>query len=76
MVQVSAAIKGAFEQLGAFSGNAPRLMLNSHPTTPVATTWVIRSLLLPIPGNPFPDVDALKHDLQDALGEQIQETRD
>jgi chemotaxis protein MotB len=70
VVQVSAAIKGAFEQLGAFSGNAPPINAQQPPDYPVATTG-LSATPVPIPGNPFPDVDKLKHDLQDALGEQI-----
>lgn len=70
VVQVSAAIKGAFEQLGAFSGNAE--VLAQRPLDSTVPAPGPASAPVPVAGNPFPDVDKLRHDLQDALGEQIQ----
>ena len=71
VVQVSAAIKGAFEQLGAFSGNAADVHAQ-QPTDGAPATVRPDETDLAITGSPFPDVSKLKRDLQDALGEQIQ----
>ena len=71
VVQVSAAIKGAFEQLGAFSGNAGDVHAQS-PMAPGATLAQAAQSGPAVTDNPFPDVNELKRALQDALGEQIQ----
>ncbi|HVM91869.1 MAG TPA: flagellar motor protein MotB [Terriglobales bacterium] len=72
VVQVSAAIKGAFEQLGAFSGNAAYVHADP-PLDPSGTA--IQPERSGIPGidvEGMPDVNALKRELQEALGEQIE----
>lgn len=71
VVQVSAAIKGAFEQLGAFSGNAADVHAQQRGDTAV-TSNLAEQLNPAIADSTLPDVNALKRDLQDALGEQIQ----
>src|ERR1700690_2977187 len=71
VVQVSAAIKGAFEQLGAFSGNAADVHAQQPSDAPVSTAHAEQTDPV-LAENPFPDVNKLKSDLQDALGEQIQ----
>jgi chemotaxis protein MotB len=74
VVQVSAAIKGAFEQLGAFSGNATDVHAQQPLDTAALTVVAPRADKpgIAIPEDPFPDVNKLRSDLQDALGEQIQ----
>lgn len=74
VVQVSAAIKGAFEQLGAFSGNAADVHAQQPLDTAALTAVAARTdqAGIPVPEDPFPDVNKLKSDLQDALGEQIE----
>ena len=71
VVQVSAAIKGAFEQLGAFSGNAADVHAQQPADGAVATARPDQTDPA-MAASPFPDVSKLKRDLQDALGEQIQ----
>ncbi len=70
MVEVSQAIKGAFEQLGAWSDGTP----NGHAQQ-LPELAIVRVNAKPgevaVAGSGFPDVDKLKRDLQDALGEQI-----
>jgi chemotaxis protein MotB len=71
VIQVSAAIKGAFEQLGAFSGNAADVHAQQPADAAVAPAHSEQTGPA-ITDNTFPDVNKLKRDLQDALGEQIQ----
>jgi chemotaxis protein MotB len=81
IAQVSAAIQGGFQQLGAFSGNT------SLPNQAGSANQA--PMILPEPAPPVlpandkgagagsgsfgpPDVDKLKHELEQALGEEIQ----
>ena len=71
VVQVSAAIKGAFEQLGAFSGNAAYVHAQP-PLDPSGAAAQAERSAPAISDEGLPDVDLLKRELQEALGEQIQ----
>ncbi|MGA8153890.1 MAG: flagellar motor protein MotB [Terriglobales bacterium] len=81
VAQVSAAIHGAFQDLGVFSGDGSGVVLRQESTAP--STQAIPAKLPELiqiantlhgegSGNGYgPDVGKLKHDLEDALGEQI-----
>ena len=81
VAQVSAAIQGAFQDLGVFSGNAPGPILRQESAPPSAQsvpeklpdlTQIASTLHGTVSGSGYgPDVNRLKHDLEDALGEQI-----
>ncbi len=71
VVQVSAAIKGAFEQLGAFSGNAAYVHAQP-PLDPSGSSAQPEQGAAAIATEGLPDVDLLKRELQEALGEQIE----
>ena len=73
VVQVSAAIKGAFEQLGAFSGNASYTPVQQPGDSSVSTPPSEQAANPAITDEALPDVTLLKHQLQEALGEQIRE---
>jgi chemotaxis protein MotB len=68
VAQVSEAIKGAFEQLGAFSNAppAPPLPVEAKPAVQSRPTAAETAV------NAIPDISKLKRDLEEALGEQIQ----
>jgi chemotaxis protein MotB len=72
VIQVSAAIKGAFEQLGAFSGNAAYMPVQVPGDSTVPTQPPDQGANPAISDEALPDVSLLKHELQEALGEQIQ----
>ncbi len=72
VVQVSAAIKGAFEQLGAFSGNAAYTPEQQPGDSAVSTAPAEQAINPAITDEALPDVNLLKRQLQEALGEQIQ----
>jgi chemotaxis protein MotB len=72
VVQVSAAIKGAFEQLGAFSGNAAYTPDQRPGESSVSTPPADQAVNPAITDEALPDVNLLKRQLQEALGEQIQ----
>src|SRR5208283_918256 len=72
VVQVSAAIRGAFEQLGAFSGNAAEAA-QAPGDSSVAVLQTQKDAVVPGLGEEAaPDVTRLKDELRQALGEQIQ----
>jgi len=81
VARVSAAIQGAFQELGVFSGTAPGPILRQESAPPSA-----QAIAEKLPeltriangghgsgaGNGYgPDVTKLRHDLEDALGEEI-----
>lgn len=72
VVQVSRSIKGAFEQMGAFSAPTPPLAAPVDPAPPIhqisTTTPDLDSANL---GEGMPDINHLRRDLEEALGEQI-----
>jgi len=80
VAQVSAAIHGAFQDLGAFSGSGAGVVLRQESAVPSVQNIPEKLPELP-PANANhglgsgsgygPDVNKLKHDLEDALGEQI-----
>jgi chemotaxis protein MotB len=72
VVQVSAAIKGAFEQLGAFSGNAAYTPVQQPGDSSVSTPPSDKAANPAVTDEALPDVSLLKRELQEALGEQIQ----
>ncbi|MFY9675134.1 MAG: flagellar motor protein MotB [Terriglobales bacterium] len=72
VVQVSAAIKGAFEQLGAFSGNASYTPVQQPGDSSVSTPPSEQAANPAVTDEALPDVTLLKHQLQEALGEQIE----
>jgi chemotaxis protein MotB len=80
VARVSAAIQGAFQELGVFSGNAPGPVLRQESAPPAESiadelpkvVQSASSIRGNGPGSGYgPDVNKLKHDLEDALGEQI-----
>ena len=81
VAQVSAAIQGAFQELGVFSGNAPGPIVRQESAPPAQISAEDLPRLTQIAssvhgtgsgsGGYGPDVNKLKHDLEDALGEQI-----
>jgi len=81
VAQFSAAIQGAFQELGVFTGTAPGPVLRQESAPPSAQnpaeelpklTQIANSLHGSGSGNGYgPDVNKLRHDLEDALGEQI-----
>jgi chemotaxis protein MotB len=72
VVQVSAAIKGAFEQLGAFSGNAAYVPEQEPGDSLAPPTPSARAVTPATSDEGLPDVNLLKRELQEALGEQIE----
>src|SRR5277367_5368021 len=79
IAQVSAAIEGGFQQLGAFSGNAggPPQMSTANQAPMVLPEVAPPSVPDHDPGDGGgsfgpPDVDKLKRELEAALGEEIQ----
>jgi chemotaxis protein MotB len=80
VARVSAAIQGAVQELGVFSGNAPGPVVREESAPPAQSlsdelpkmTQAASSIHGNGPGSGYgPDVNKLKHDLEDALGEQI-----
>jgi chemotaxis protein MotB len=80
VAQVSAAIHGAFQDLGVFSGDTPGVVLRQESAVPSAQSVPDKAPELTSAntnhglgsGSGYgPDVNKLKHDLEDALGEQI-----
>ena len=74
IAQVSAAIQGGFQQLGAFSGNGGTVMLPSpepRPGSPPPPSNVVDLAHGTQGGGYSPDVNALKRQLEEALGEEI-----
>jgi len=77
MVQVSAAIHGAFQELGAFAGSAQGSPLRVEAAPPGATQatlppdQVVGELNAEGAGRDGVDVDRLKKELEGALGDQI-----
>ena len=81
IAEVSAAIQGAFQELGVFSGNAPGPVVRAEsvPSSSAASTPEIPAMerlasakhLEGIGGGYGPDINRLRHDLEQALGEQI-----
>jgi chemotaxis protein MotB len=80
VAQVSAAIQGAFQDLGVFSGTAPGPVLRQESAPPAQAIAEKLPELTQIAGKGHgggsgggygPDVNKLKHDLEDALGEEI-----
>jgi chemotaxis protein MotB len=67
IVQVSAAIQGAFQQLGAFSGSPDK----AHPQPNALPSAGAIPGLEPGGGTTAVDVDHLRHELEEALGEEI-----
>jgi chemotaxis protein MotB len=79
VVQVSAAIHGAFQELGAFSGSAEGspLRVEAAPPSPAQATLPPENVAGTLkadasrPEGEGVDVDRLKKELEDALGDQI-----
>ncbi|MBZ5653699.1 MAG: OmpA family protein [Acidobacteriia bacterium] len=81
IAQVSAAIEGAFQDLGVFSGNAPGPVLRAEAAPPGSGAASLDAPAMErltnakrlegIGGGYGPDINRLKHDLEQALGEQI-----
>lgn len=69
IVRVSAAIHGAFQQLGAFPGDSERLAPPPHPAE-VPNAGAIPTLK-PAGGTTAVDIDRLRRELEQALGEEI-----
>lgn len=73
IAQVSAAIEGGFQQLGAFSGSdGGRVSLETKPTTPPEASLAVDLAHGGAAGGGYsPDVNLLKRQLEEALGEEI-----
>ena len=79
VARFSAAIEGAFQELGVFTGNAPGPVLRQESAPPSGgppdkpQLEQLASSMRGSGGNGGygPDVNRLKHDLEEALGEQI-----
>ncbi|MGB7585770.1 MAG: flagellar motor protein MotB [Terriglobales bacterium] len=80
IAQVSAAIQGGFQQLGAFSGNTSEPnhagSANQAPVVlpePAPAPLPVNNASAGVAGGSFgpPDVDKLRHELEQALGEEI-----
>ena len=76
IARVSAAIEGGFQQLGAFPGNGagPPDRTQSAPTTQAPILPQTAPPIIEHDAGGFgpPDVDKLKRELEEALGEEIQ----
>jgi chemotaxis protein MotB len=78
IARVSAAIEGGFQQLGAFSGTKGEAPMGRAQTVPPNQAPVIPPAVAPpiiehdAGGFGPPDVDKLKRELEEALGEEIQ----
>jgi chemotaxis protein MotB len=79
VAQISAAIQGAFQQLGVFTGSTPGPVLPQEPATPAQhpdqqnlpqLEQLAHSLNGGL-GDGGPDVNRLRRDLEAALGEEI-----
>jgi chemotaxis protein MotB len=77
VVQVSAAIHGAFQELGAFPGGGPVAATRVDPASADAALPIMASTQLATApanseaGGEGVDVDQLKRELEEALGDQI-----
>jgi len=71
IAQVSAAIEGGFQELGAFTGNTGGPLQQAGPPGSDKPAQPPRNVQHDLGGNGLPDVNLLRRQLEEALGEEI-----